>query len=595
MPEHFGTIAQAFEKQARKYGSRAFLKQKRDKAWRDSSWSEIADAAAKLRAGLVAMGVKPGDRVAILSDNSPQWVIVDQAVLGLGAIVVPLYTTSGSEEHCHVLNDSSAKVVAANGDDMVKKILALGSSIPSVEATIAVHPDATPQAASNGTRRVMTLQSASGDAAAPIVEGKREDLATFIYTSGTTGASKGVMLTHGNLLANAEDAVAVLDVNENDNILSFLPVAHCFERTAGYYTVLLGGGQIAYAEGLAQIPANLQEIKPTLLLVVPRLLEAIYARVQKTVETSPPLRQKLFGVAIETGKRATEYLHRGKSVPPLLALQMAIFRKLVFHRITSIFGGRLRYLISGGAPLPTEIYRFLAAAEVPIIEGYGLTEAAPIVSVNLLPGRARIGSVGQRLPNVEAKTANDGELLVRGPNVMKGYFKLDNETKEAIDAEGWLHTGDVAQIDSDGFIKITDRKKEIIVLSGGKNISPAYLETKLATDSYISQVCVFGDRRKHLAALIVPNFENLENLLKEKGLAGKPPEEIVKSNELRSVYQARLREFNKPLSDVEAIAAFTLIATPFSQENGEMTPTMKVRRKAVQQHHRDIIDAMFRD
>ena len=243
---------------------------------------------------------------------------------------------------------------------------------------------------------------------------------------------------------------------------------------------------------------------------------------QKAVETSPALRQKLFHLAIETGKRATDYLHRGKSSSTIARAPDGDFPQAGvpshhqhFRRTDALPDFRRR-------AATTEIYRFLAAAEVPIIEGYGLTEAAPIVSVNLLPGRARIGSVGQRLPSVEAKTADDGELLVRGPNVMKGYFKLDNETKEAIDAEGWLHTGDVAQIDSDGFIKITDRKKEIIVLSGGKNISPAYLETKLATDPYVSQVCVFGDRRKHLAALIVPNFENLETLLKEKGLAGKP-------------------------------------------------------------------------
>ncbi len=593
--EHFATLAQAFDSQARKYGSRTLLKQKRDKIWRDFSWSEIADSAARLRAGLIRSGIKPGDRVAILADNSPQWVIVDQAVLGLGAVTTPMFTTSGAEEHRHVLEDSGARIIAANGDDMVKKVIALGGAIPAIEGIIAMHPDAKDQVASNGTPRVMTLDSASGDSPASVIEGKREDLATLIYTSGTTGPSKGVMLTHGNLLSNAEDAVAVLNVNERDNILSFLPVAHSFERTAGYYTVVLGGGEIAYAEGLTAIPANLQEIKPTLLLVVPRLLEAIYDRVQKTVRSSPPLRQKLFHLAIETGKRATEYRHSGKPMPPLLALQMAVYRKLVFHRIHSVFGGRMRYLISGSAPLPTEIYHFLAAAEIPLIEGYGLTEAAPIVSVNLLPGRTKIGTVGQHLPQVEAKTAADGELLVRGPNVMKGYYKLEKETAETIDSEGWLHTGDIAQIDSDGFIKITDRKKEIIVLSGGKNISPANLETKLVTDQYISQACVFGDRRKHLAALLVPAMENLQEVLKEKGLAGKPVEEVVKSPELRSFFQALLREFNKPLSDVEAIAAFTLIAQPFSQDNGEMTPTMKVRRRVVQQHYKDTIDSMFRD
>ena len=325
-------------------------------------------------------------------------MIVDQAVLGLGAVTTPLFTTSGAEEHRHVLNDSGARIIAANGDDMVKKVIALGRSIPSIENIIALHSGAQDQAASNGTPGVMTLEAASGDSPAPVGEGKREDLATLIYTSGTTGASKGVMLTHGNLLSNAEDAVSVLGVNETDNLLSF-----CRSRIHSSVPPVTtrwcsAAVEIAYAEGLTQIPANLQEIKPTLLLVVPRLLEAIYDRVQKTVRSSPPLRQKLFHLAIETGKRATEYRHSGKPMPALLAMQMAIYRKLVFHRIQSVFGGRLRYLISGSAPLPNEIYHFLAAAEIPLIEGYGLTEAAPIVSVNLFPGRTRIGTVGQHLP-----------------------------------------------------------------------------------------------------------------------------------------------------------------------------------------------------
>ncbi len=594
MAEQFPTIPHAFEDRAGKYGTRAFLKQKRDKAWRDFSWSEIAQAAGKLRAGLIRTGIKPGDRIAILSENSPEWVIVDQAALGLGAVVVPLYTTSGAEETRHVLSDSGARVVAVGDDDLIKKVLGLGP-LPGLEAIVAIHPHASTQPAAEGAPRMLTMASASGDTVAPVSEGKRDDLATFIYTSGTTGTSKGVMLTHGNILSNVADSLAALDLNEGDMTLSFLPVAHSFERTAGYYTVMLGGGTIAYAEGLTQIPSNLQEIRPTVLLVVPRLLEAIYQRVQRTVQTGPAFRQKLFRIAIETGKRASEYVHAGRPMPPLLSLQMAVFRKLVFHRIVSIFGGRLRYLISGGAPLPVEVNRFFAAAGVPIVEGYGLTEAAPVVAVNLIPGHARIGTVGRALKSIKVKTASDGELLVHGPNVMKGYFNRDEETREALDAEGWLHTGDIAQIDADGFIKITDRKKEIIVLSGGKNVSPAYLESKLATDPYVAQACVIGDRRKHLAALIVPNAENLGEVLSHKGLAGKPLEEVVRAPEVRAFYHARLREFNKPHSDVEAISAFTLSARPFTQENGELTPTLKLRRKIIQEHYREQIESMYRD
>jgi long-chain acyl-CoA synthetase len=595
MPERFTTLAETFDHQVRKYEERVFLRQKRDKVWKDFSWREIATAASRLRAGLTKLGIKPGDRVGILSDNSPQWVIVDQAALGMGAIVVPLYTTSGTEETRHVINDSGARLVAAGSDEMVQKLIGLGSSIPGVERIIAMHPRASARDKSFGTPPVITLDSASSDPPAPIVEAGRDDIATLIYTSGTTGPSKGVMLSHGNILSNCEDALNVLELHERDIALSILPVAHSFERTGGYYAMMCAGVTIAYAEGLTQIAPNLLEIRPTLLLVVPRLLEAVYARVQRTVETSGWFRRKLFQLAFDTGNRATECRHRGQPVPAWLGLKMALFRKLVFHRIGAIFGGRLRVLVSGGAPLSVEVNRFFAAAEIPVIEGYGLTEAAPVVAVNLFSGKVKIGTVGQALPSVQVKTAPDGELLVHGPNVMKGYWQHEQETREAIDADGWLHTGDIASIDSDGYIKITDRKKEIIVLSGGKNVSPANLETKLVTDPYIAQACVVGDRRKHLAALLVPNLEALRGVLKQKGVEGKPIEELVKSPELRAFYLARLREFNKPLSDVEAISAFTLVARPFTQEDGELTPTLKLRRKAVQEHYREQIEAMYRD
>ena len=593
MLESVTTLPQSFEAQARKYGARVYLKAKRDSVWIDHSWTEISDAAGRLRAGLAALGVKPGDRVAILSDNCPEWIVVDQAALGLGAVVVPLYTTSGLEETAHVINDSGAKIVAANGPEMVKKIVALASSIPDVTAVVAMHPGAETIPASNATPAVMSLASVSAETPAGVVEGSLDDLATIIYTSGTTGASKGVMLSHGNVLANCEDALAALTLNETDMTLSHLPIAHSFERTAGYYTVTMGGGTIAFAESLGQIASNLTEIQPTVVLTVPRLLEAIHSRVMRTVEASPPIRQRLFRLALAAGEQATELRHRGKPLTPILALAMPLFRRLVFARIRAIFGGRCRYVISGGAPLPQEINRFLAAAEVPIVEGYGLTEAAPVVSCNLHGGKTRIGSVGRALRRVETDTAPDGELLIRGPNVMKGYYKLDAETKEAIDENGWLHTGDIAKIDAEGYISITDRKKEIIVLSGGKNISPAYVEGKLVGDKYIAQACVVGDRRKHLAALIAPDYEHLADFLKDNNLDPKNSAEIATSPALRKLLHDRIREINKKMSDVEAIAAFTIVPQPFSQENGELTPSLKVRRKIVQAHYKDQIESMY--
>jgi len=595
MPERVATLSQNFEAQAQKYGARAFLKDKRDKVWTDRSWTEVSEAAGKLRAGLLGLGVRPGDRVAILSENCPEWIIVDQAILGLGAIVVPLYTTSGLEETAHVISDSGAKVIAANGPEMVKKILGLSSSIPDLTAIVAMHTGAESTPAANGTPAVMTAASLSGAAPAAIVEGSSDDLATIIYTSGTTGASKGVMLSHGNLLANAEDALAALGLNNTDMTLSHLPIAHSFERTAGYYTVAMAGGTIAFAESLGQIASNLTELEPTVVLTVPRLLEVIHSRVMRTVETSPPMRQRLFKMALNAGEQAADYRNRGKPLPPMLALSMAVFRRLVFARVRGIFGSRIRYLISGGAPLPTEINRFLSAAEVPIVEGYGLTEAAPVVAVNLHNGKTRIGTVGLPLKRIQVQTAPDGELLLRGPNIMKGYYKLEAETKEAIDENGWLHTGDIAKIDVEGYISITDRKKEIIVLSGGKNISPAYVEGKLTGDKFISQACVIGDRRKHLAALVVPDYENLVDFLKENNLDPKDADALAKSKALKTLIQGRIRDINKHLSDVEAVATFTIVPQPFTQENGELTPSLKVRRKIVQAHFKDQIDSMYGD
>ncbi len=583
------TLAQAFERQSHKYGARALLKDKRHKAWRDHSWSDVAARVMRLRTGLIRLGIKPGNRVAILAENSPEWVIVDQALLGLGAIVVPLYTTSGAEETRHVITDSGARLLAAGSEALITKVRGLGS-LPALEGVMAMHDDAVAQ---NSGLSVLTIQQLSEFDPTPAVEGSRDDLATFIYTSGTTGASKGVMLSHGNLLANCESNLEALNLNENDMTLSFLPVAHSFERTAGHYTVMAAGGTIAYAEGLGQIAQNLLEVEPTVVLTVPRLLEVVYSRVMRTIEASPPFRQRIFRTAQKVGVRAAGYRHHGRSVPLLTNAAIGLFHRLVYSKITALFGGRLRYLISGGAPLPIEINRFFAAMGLPIVEGYGLTEASPVVACNL-HGHTRFGTVGRSLKNVEVRAAEDGELLVRGANVMQGYFGREADTREAIDGEGWLHTGDIGQIDAEGYIKITDRKKEIIVLSGGKNVSPANLEAKLAADPYIAQACVVGDRRKHLAAILVPNFENLAGQpLKNLQLDGTAPAELTADPTFWNFFRDRIREFNKPLSDVETIVDFTLTPIPFSQENGELTPTMKIRRRVVQQHYRAEIEAMY--
>ena len=590
MAIHFDTLAEAFADQARKYDARPFLKDKNGGAWRDHSWRDLDDAASRLRTGLLALGLGRGDRIAILSENCPNWVVVDQAALGMGAAVVPLYTTSGIEETRHVLNNSGSRIVAANGEAAIRKIVALKPDLSKLDAVVAMHPGASDESA--GGLAIRSLASVSAPDSAPVVKGSRDDLATIIYTSGTTGASKGVMLSHGNILANCDSSQQALDLGESDLTLSFLPIAHSFERTAGYYTVMIAGGMIAYAEGLTQIAQNLLEVNPTVVLTVPRLLEVIYTRVSRMVEAAPATRRALFHLASATGRRAAEYRFARRPRPAHIVLAMALFRRVVFKRIRSLFGTRIRYLISGGAPLPLEVFRFLAAAEVPIVEGYGLTEAAPVVAVNL-HGHTRIGTVGRPLANIAVRTAADGELLVRGANVMRGYWGLEAETREAVDVHGWLHTGDIARIDRDGYIAITDRKKEIIVLSGGKNVSPAKLETRLAADPAIAQACVVGDRRKHLGALIVPDFEFVAAEPALKAAAAKGLEQAVGDPAMRKFYQSRIREFNRTLSDAETISTFALLSKPFSQDNGELTPTLKLRRRVVQDHYRREIDSMY--
>lgn len=591
-PRRPSTLTQLFHTQAGRYGSRAFLRERVGGKWIDHSWSEIAAASRRLQTGLAGIGIGHGDRVAILAENCPQWVVVDQAVLGLRAVVVPLYPTSSGEEIGHVLRDSGTRVVAVHGDEHLRKLIGLCAAIPTVAALIAIHPQAAPAPAAPAAPPILTLaQLSEGREAAP-GEGGRDDLATIIYTSGTTGASKGVMLTHGNLLSNCEAALAALDLNDGDETLSFLPIAHSFERTAGYYTVMSGGGTIAYAEGLGQIAANLLQINPTVVLTVPRLLEVIHDRIQRTLDKAPAWRRALFAQALRVGARAAAYRFRGAPIPHHLRLEMAPLRALVLKRIHALFGSRLRYLISGGAPLPREIFEFFSAAELPIVEGYGLTEAAPVVAVNLI-GQTRPGTVGRPLAGIEVRLAADGELLVRGPNVMRGYFNLPADTHEAIDEQGWLHTGDIATIDGEGYIAIRDRKKEIIVLSGGKNISPASLEAKLLADPNIAQACVVGDRRKHPAALLVPQFERLEEFARQQGLGDRSHGELLEEPLVRDWFHQQVRQINRQLGDYERLGSFLLLATPFSQERGELTPTLKLRRKAIVEHYQREIERMY--
>jgi long-chain acyl-CoA synthetase len=419
------------------------------------------------------------------------------------------------------------------------------------------------------------------------------DLATLIYTSGTTGDPKGVMLLHSNITSNVAAVRQVFHVFAQDDVaLSFLPLCHIFERMAGYYMMLDVGATIAYAESVEAVPANMAEVRPTLMCSVPRLYEKIYARVQEKVAGDPPARQKIFRWAVGVGRRL--FRHRWERTSPGLLdrLQGALADKLVFGKIRERTGGRLKLFVSGGAPLSREINEFFGAVGLQIVEGYGLTETSPVITCNR-PDRFKPGTVGLPLPGLEVKIAEDGEILTRGPHVMKGYYNKPEATAEAIGGEGWFHTGDVGVIDADGFLTITDRKKDLIVTSGGKNIAPQPIENVIKNSPLVGEVVMIGDRRNFPSALLVPNFEVLERWAREKGLSYSSREELVQRPEVVALYEQTVKELTPHLAGFERIKKLALLAREFTLESGELTPTLKVKRRVIEKKYKDVIDNIY--
>ncbi|MFQ5584729.1 MAG: AMP-dependent synthetase/ligase, partial [Calditrichia bacterium] len=411
-------------------------------------------------------------------------------------------------------------------------------------------------------------------------------------TPGTTGLPKGVMLTHGNFLSNIEGGLNALPVSAEDTFLSFLPLSHVFERMVGQFLAFQIGATVAYAESVDAVADNLGEVKPTLMASVPRLFEKIYAKIMDSLEEGSPIKKALFLWAIGVGKDALKYKQQNKSLPLLLGIQHSLADILVYSKLKERVGGRIRFFVSGGAPLSKDIGEFFAAAGLLIIEGYGLTETSPVITVNHLD-KFKFGSVGLPLFNVEVKIAEDGEILTRGPHVMKGYYHNEEATKEAIDKEGWFHTGDIGHFDEDGMLIITDRKKNIIVTAGGKNVAPQYIENFLVSSRYVEQAVVIGDKRKFCSALLVPNMENLTKFAEANGLGDLKPSELLKHPKVQQLYEKEVKAVSGELASYETIKKFALIEEPFSIENEQLTPTLKVKRKVVEKVYKDVIDSLY--
>ena len=592
------SLASMILDRAAQYGSKRVFMRKRGSAWQDISWQQFGEQIVHAAKGLTALGFQSGDRLAILADNRPEWPIIDLACLYLGGVDVPLYLTSHPNDLAYILNDAGVTFLAIAGDDQRKKIAQIASDVPTLSHVIHLDSESTPEAGQLAHLPALSLQALlaegekSGGASQPVTQ---PDLATIIYTSGTTGLPKGVMLTHANMLANAEDATAILPITEEDQTISFLPLSHGFERTAGLYTILRAGASIAYGGGTVTLTKDLGDVRPTLFCCVPRVLELVYRRVLSEKESAPFAKQKILSWALDVGKaagRARTADATGEAALPLsLSLKHRLADKLVFQKLRQVLGGRTRFLVSGGAPLNAEIARFFYGAGMTVYEGYGLTEAGPIVACNI-PGKNLVGTVGPALPQVSVRIADDGEICVRGPNVMQGYYNKPEDTAQVIDGEGWLHTGDVGEIDGQGFIKITDRKKDLIITSEGENIAPQPIEGLFRQDPLIEEACLIGDKRPYLSILLVPNRPFVEMTAQKNGLSEDWPT-VLDHAAIRTLFRQRFDTINKSLPLYSRVRRFALLAEPFSQERNELTPTLKVKRRKVLETRQSDIDALY--
>jgi long-chain acyl-CoA synthetase len=570
------------------------LKFKRDGVWTDMSVAELRDSVRDFSTGLRHLGVKPGDRVAVLSENRPEWAISDFATLCAAGVTVPIYPTLLGWQIEYILNNSGSVAVVCSTDEQLKKVMDIRSHCPHLHHVIVCDPPAAlPPGVQTFAQIVESGKKNRDDGKFDELRSrpKSDDLATLVYTSGTTGDPKGAMLTHGNIASNVSASMAALPIDQGWVAMSILPLSHILERM-GDYCYFTRGLTIAYAESVQKVGDNLQEVKPDVFAAVPRLFEKMRERIMNNVASSPASKQKIFKWALGVAEARLDYRVNSRPLPLGLKLKSAVADKLVFRKILDRLGGKVKYVLSGGAPLSAELAAFFIGAGLDILEGYGLTETSPVISVNTLQYR-KIGSVGKVLPGVEVKIAKDGEILARGPNIMKGYWNNPDATAQAIDADGWFHTGDIGELDSNGFLKITDRKKDIIINAYGKNIAPQPLEALLKSSPYVGTPVLIGDRRKYLAALIVPNFEKLERDATEMGVRFGSREDLVANDQVKSLYQGEIDRFNKNLDRQEKIRRFALLARDFTIDDDEITPSLKVKRKVIDTKYKSVIDQLY--
>jgi long-chain acyl-CoA synthetase len=594
----FSTITDMFVKVTDTYADadRPMYRYKKDGTYHDLKFREMRQWVENFAAGLASLGLSKDDRLAIVSENRPEWVVTDMSTLFLGAIDVPVYPTLTASQLEYILNDSGTKIAVVSNQYQLNKVLKIRDNVKTLKAIVVmnelpsyedkVYPmsDITAKGKESLAKNPEMLRKS-------LTAVKPEDTLTIIYTSGTTGNPKGVVLTHNNLVSNIVASTSVIRLDHTDVLLSFLPLCHSFERMAGYYTALACGSTVAYAESIDTVRDNLLEIRPTVVTTVPRLFERIYSRIKIQVESSPSARQKIFNWAIQVGRDYALAKKQGKT-GIVQKGQHGLASKLVFSKLKERTGGRIRFFVSGGAALSRELGEFFEAVGITIIEGYGLTESSPVITANRLDDY-KFGTVGKPIPGVEVKIASDGEVLARGPNIMKEYYNNKKATEEAIDKDGWLHTGDIGVFDAAGHLMITDRKKHLFVSSGGKNIAPQPIENLFLQSKYIDQFVLIGDRRMFLSALIVPDFDALKEYADSHKIPYKTKEELTANPEVHKLIDDDIKQLQKDLANYERVRRFVLLEKSFTIEDGEMTPSMKLRRKVIEERYRDLIEGMY--
>ena len=594
------TLARMFWGRVERGGDRPAQQFKQGATWVTVSARELGEAVREVALGLLSLGREQGDRVALLSASRAEWVQADFAIFTAGCVTVPVYPSYPADLIAYVVNDSQAKTLIVEDPTQLAKALEARDRMPDLEQIVVMSGYETPEP----PKMVMTWQSLrrlgrENEAAYRstltdrVAATQPEDIATIVYTSGTTGPPKGVVQTHGNHIAALRASAQMTPVEAGWVHLLFLPLAHSFARLESFLGIYYGL-TTAFAENLDTIGDNLKEVRPHFICSVPRVFEKVYAKILAGVAAGPPTKRKIFAWAIGVGREVSRHQQRGQPIPRALAMKRAVADKLVFSKLHAALGGRLRWAVSGGAPLPRDIAEFFHAAGILLLEGYGLTETCPVLTFNS-PTAYKFGSVGRPLPGVDVRIAEDGEILARGGNVAtRGYYKQPAATAEVFEPSGWFHTGDIGRLDEDGFLFITDRKKDLIVTAGGMNIAPQNIENLLKADPFVSQVLVYGDRRPYPVALITVNPEELTKFARDQGIIASDPSVVTKHPKVVERIARTVEEKNSQLQSYAKIKKFTVLPADFTQEGGELTPTMKVKRKVVAEKYRQAIDELYR-